>query len=50
MTDLDTIWGYMLEILKENHSDTVIKRLLRPVLSSAEKLSARLGAEAGASV
>ena len=25
MTDLDTIWGYMLEILKENHSDTVIK-------------------------
>lgn len=28
-------------------SDTVIKRLLRPVLSSAEKLSARLGAEAG---
>ena len=31
-------------------SDTVIKRLNQPVLSSAEKLSVRLGFEVGASV
>ena len=25
MTDLETIWSYVLEILKSNHTDTVIK-------------------------
>ena len=25
MTDLDTIWGYMLEMIKSNHSETVVK-------------------------
>ncbi len=25
MTDLDTIWSYVLEILKSNHTDTVVK-------------------------
>lgn len=25
MTDLDTIWGYMLDILRSNHTDTVVK-------------------------